>query len=109
MVEKGILLHSQSCVSPEDHGLFHRLAASHISNERLKTYFAVWDFKAGNLTFWYVTEMNEPSLNSILAGWRSEQASLDLRHLWQSFLQSKVSFDPYSLSETRSSEAFAVG
>jgi hypothetical protein len=67
MVEKGILLHSQSCVSPEDHGLFHRLAASHISNERLKTYFAVWDFKAGNLTFWYVTEMNEPSLNSILA------------------------------------------
>jgi hypothetical protein len=33
----------------------------------------------------------EQSSNIILA----EHASLDLKHLWQSFLQSKVSFDPY--------------
>jgi hypothetical protein len=56
MVETDILPHSQSCASPEDHGLFYRLAASQI-----------WDFNAGNLTFWYVTEMREQSSNSILA------------------------------------------
>jgi hypothetical protein len=56
MVEKDILPHSQSCASPEDHGLFYHLAASHI-----------WNFNAGNLTFWYVTEMREQSSNIILA------------------------------------------